>query len=104
MSVTILAFGPIRSAARIAATTFAPEDVPSKRASSLASRRAISFASSVLTSRTPSPHARYALIESGAGGLDVRHIEVEYPWDAAAAAALANGCPDWAVWLRTGRA
>jgi len=51
-----------------------------------------------------SPHARYALIESGAGGLDVRPIEVEYPWDAAAAAALANGCPDWAVWLRTGRA
>lgn len=51
-----------------------------------------------------SPHARYVLIESRPDGLDIRPVEVEYPWDAAAAAALANGCPDWAVWLRTGRA
>ncbi len=53
---------------------------------------------------TGSPHARYVLIESRPGSLDIRPIEVEYPWNAAAAAALANGCPDWAVWLRTGRA
>lgn len=53
---------------------------------------------------TGSPHARYVLIEFRSGDCDVRPVAVEYPWDAAAAAALANGCPDWAVWLKTGRA
>ena len=40
---------PRRSATRIAATTFAPEDVPANRASSRARRRVIAFASSVGT-------------------------------------------------------
>ncbi len=51
-----------------------------------------------------SPHARYALIESGGDGYQIQPVEVIYPWDKAAASALANGRPDWAIWLRTGRA
>jgi len=51
-----------------------------------------------------SPFARYAAIESRGSGYRVESVEVRYDWDAAAAAALANGRPDWAVWLRTGRA
>ena len=50
------------------------------------------------------PHARYALIERGNGGYNVRPVLVEYGWEDAAAAALDNGYPNWAVWLRTGRA
>src|SRR5512137_1982743 len=47
--VTTVRPGPRRSATRIAAMTFAPDDVPVKIASSRARRRAISFASAVAT-------------------------------------------------------
>jgi hypothetical protein len=53
MSVTTFAFGPSRWTTW-SATTFAPEEVPAKRASSRAMRRVISFASSVLTGMTSS--------------------------------------------------
>jgi len=51
------------------------------------------------------PHARYALL-SRAGDADawaVAHIAVPYPWEVAAAAARANGRPEWARWLESGR-
>src|SRR5262245_26248990 len=49
ISVTTCAAGPNSWPTRIAARTFAPDDVPAKRASSRARRRAISFASAVGT-------------------------------------------------------
>lgn len=51
-----------------------------------------------------SPHARYALIQADKKTCRVLPVQVEYHWDRAAAAALAGGRPDWAVWLRWGRA
>jgi predicted phosphodiesterase len=51
-----------------------------------------------------SPHARYALIQADKKEYRVLPVQVEYCWDRAAAAALAGGRPDWAVWLRWGRA
>lgn len=51
-----------------------------------------------------SPHARYALIQADKKEYRVLPVLVEYRWDRAAAAALAGGRPDWAVWLRWGRA
>jgi predicted phosphodiesterase len=47
-----------------------------------------------------SPHARYAVVS----GPDVEHIALEYDHSAAADCAARNGRPDWARWLRTGRA
>lgn len=57
-----------------------------------------------------SPHARYAILERRpeagrtAEGWTVEQISVVYDWERAAAAARENGRPDWAAWLRTGRA
>jgi predicted phosphodiesterase len=51
-----------------------------------------------------SPHARYAILTRHAAGWDVEHLAVTYDWGAAAAQASKNGRPDWAGWLRTGRA
>ena len=51
-----------------------------------------------------SPHARYAIVELTAAGWRVEEIAVPYGWEAAARTAAANGRPDWAGWLRTGRA
>jgi diadenosine tetraphosphatase ApaH/serine/threonine PP2A family protein phosphatase len=51
-----------------------------------------------------SPHARYAIVEVTPGGCRVELIAVPYDWDTAARTAAANGRPDWAEWLRTGRA
>jgi len=53
---------------------------------------------------TGSPHARYSLLRSGSSGLFVESIAVPYDWESAAAAATGNGRPDWALYLRTGRA
>jgi len=50
-----------------------------------------------------SPHARYAIVELTPGGCRVELIAVPYDWDTAARAAAANGRPDWAEWLRSGR-
>lgn len=50
------------------------------------------------------PHARYAIVERDAGGRwSAQFHAVEYDWEGAAQLALANGRPDWAVPLRTGR-
>lgn len=51
-----------------------------------------------------SPHARYAVVSSGPFGFTVSDREVSYDWKAAAETAERNGRPDWAIWLRTGRA
>jgi predicted phosphodiesterase len=50
------------------------------------------------------PHARYALLSRTPDGWKPEHVSVAYDWTAAAEAAEANGRPDWAAWLRTGRA
>jgi putative phosphoesterase len=53
---------------------------------------------------TGTPHARYAVIETTAYGYAAELISIAYDWDRAAALAEANGRPEWAVALRTGRA
>lgn len=50
-----------------------------------------------------SPHARYAVIETG-GQPMVEFIAVEYDWHSAAADAAKAGRPDWAQGLATGYA
>ena len=50
-----------------------------------------------------SPHARYALVERGPTGWNVEHRAVAYDWDEPARIAAANGRPDWAYALTTGR-
>jgi predicted phosphodiesterase len=49
------------------------------------------------------PHARYALVERSPQGWQVEHRAVVYDWEQAAQRAEANGRPDWANALRTGR-
>ena len=51
-----------------------------------------------------SPHARYAVLEETGAGWRVEEVAVPYDWEVAASAARRNGRPDWAEWLRTGRA
>jgi putative phosphoesterase len=51
-----------------------------------------------------SPHARYALVTRSRDTWQVAHRAVVYDWEAAARLAESNGRPDWAAWLRTGRA
>lgn len=51
-----------------------------------------------------SPHARYALIDLGADRIDAAIVSVQYDWNAASRRAAANGRPDWAAWLASGRA
>lgn len=53
---------------------------------------------------TGSPHARYAILEERAAGWCIQDVVVPYDCEAAARAAEATGRPDWAAWLRTGRA
>ena len=50
-----------------------------------------------------SPHARYAIAQRHDADWDVELIEVAYDWEAAAKTAAANGRPDWAIGLHTGR-
>ncbi|MEO3434352.1 metallophosphoesterase family protein [Inquilinus sp. CAU 1745] len=52
---------------------------------------------------TGSPHARYAMIERTGEGWSVELLKVSYDWEGAAALAEANGQPEWARALRTGR-
>ena len=54
-------------------------------------------------SENGSPHARYALVERTAAGWNVEHRAIAYDWDAPARIAAANGRPDWAYALTTGR-
>jgi predicted phosphodiesterase len=51
-----------------------------------------------------SPHARYAVLQNTSRGWRVEQLAIPYDHDAAADAASANGRPDWATWLQTGRA
>jgi predicted phosphodiesterase len=51
-----------------------------------------------------SPHARYAILTRSGSSWQVDHRAVAYDWNAAAHLAVRNHRPDWAVWLRTGRA
>lgn len=49
------------------------------------------------------PHARYSILCEEDNEWRVLELAVEYDWNAAAGTALANGSPEWAEWLRTGR-
>jgi predicted phosphodiesterase len=51
-----------------------------------------------------SPHARYAIVVRAGDSWQVEHCAVVYDWESAAQLAEHNGRPDWATWLRTGRA
>lgn len=53
---------------------------------------------------TGSPHARYSILTKRDDDWSVEPVKVRYDWESAAAAAVRNGRPDWASWLRTGRA
>lgn len=50
-----------------------------------------------------SPEARYAIIEKTGAGWQAELVAVAYDFEPMAALADANGRPDWAVALRTGR-
>jgi predicted phosphodiesterase len=53
---------------------------------------------------TGSPHARYAIVTRSGAGWQVEHIGAPYDYAAASRTAAANGRPDWAKRLLTGRA
>lgn len=53
---------------------------------------------------TGTPHARYSVVSGSERGWRVENVAVPYDWEWAAGVALENGRPDWAEWLRTGRA
>ncbi len=48
------------------------------------------------------PHARYSIVTRTECGWLIADRAVPYDWQAATAAALRNGRPDWADWLSTG--
>jgi len=50
------------------------------------------------------PHARYAVVRRTEGEWRAEHVAVDYNWERAATVASDNGRPDWARWLRSGRA
>jgi predicted phosphodiesterase len=50
-----------------------------------------------------SPHARYAIVQRDTQGWSARLCSVPYDWHAMQRLALANGRPDWAHALATGR-
>jgi diadenosine tetraphosphatase ApaH/serine/threonine PP2A family protein phosphatase len=52
---------------------------------------------------TGSPHARYAMLTQADGAWQAELLCVDYDWEQAARDAEANGRPDWARALRTGR-
>ncbi len=54
--------------------------------------------------QTGSPQARYAVLSRSSTGWHVEDIAVTYNWRAASEEALKNGRPDWAAWLRMGKA
>lgn len=53
---------------------------------------------------TGTPHARYSVVSKSKTGWQVEDIAVPYDWEGAASAAMKCDRPDWAEWLRTGRA
>lgn len=50
------------------------------------------------------PHARYSIMRQHREHWSIENIALPYDWHAAAAEAEKNGRPDWALWLRSGRA
>ncbi len=50
------------------------------------------------------PDARYSVVSKDDAGWHVEPITLNYDWEGAARTAETNGRPDWAAWLRTGRA
>jgi predicted phosphodiesterase len=52
---------------------------------------------------TGSPHARYAMLTQEHGAWAAQLLCIDYDWEQAARDAGANGRPDWARALRTGR-
>ncbi len=52
---------------------------------------------------TGSPHARYAILDDQSGAWSVEHRAIAYDWAVASARAAANGRPEWAMALATGR-
>jgi predicted phosphodiesterase len=52
---------------------------------------------------TGAPHACYAIVDDESGGWSAELLAIDYDWDQAARDAAANGRPDWARALRTGR-
>ena len=50
------------------------------------------------------PHARYSIVSKSKAGWWIENIAVPYDWETAANTAQKNGRPDWAGWLRMGRA
>ena len=64
------------------------------------------------TDDTPSPHfmetgdprARYSIISGNKSEWIVENVRVDYNRETAAETAEKNNRPDWAQWLRTGRA
>ena len=53
---------------------------------------------------TGTPHARYSIVHQSEAEWHVEHIPVSYAWERAAETAMEKGRPDWAEWLRTGKA
>jgi predicted phosphodiesterase len=51
-----------------------------------------------------SPHTRYIILTENENGWSVEQITLPYAWESAARAAEQRNRPDWAAWLRTGRA
>ena len=51
-----------------------------------------------------SPHARFAVVHPGSGFHAAEWLAVPYDAPGAAAEARANGFPEWAMWIATGRA
>jgi putative phosphoesterase len=54
--------------------------------------------------QTGSSHARYAILAGQHNSRQVEHISVVYDWNHAAEVAARNRRPDWAEWLKSGRA
>lgn len=54
--------------------------------------------------QTGTPHARFCIVSRTSGQWSVEPVAVDYDWEEAAQHADCNGRPDWAAWLRTGRA
>jgi hypothetical protein len=53
---------------------------------------------------TGTPHARYSIISSSRDKWRVEDVSIPYQWELAAKMAMQNDRPDWAKWLKTGRA
>ena len=51
-----------------------------------------------------SPHAKYAMLTYEGGPARITTVSLPYDHEQAAKAAEKNGRPDWAQWIRTGRA